>query len=149
MKSQFKTIFLTFLHLWDKTTSKWTRKLPPIFYKVNIDIWNLNFVQGLVTVFLAVSEGGGEMGSMYVLSYQLCWYVQIYIYLTLWYVHVPRSVQRYVHVPRYLYECSTCRYVRLNALNALHAHRPCFNSPFLKACKKTTAMNTLIQMFKK
>ena len=26
------------------------------------------------------------MGSMYVLSYQVCWYVHVYI--TLWYVHV-------------------------------------------------------------
>ena len=30
----------------------------------------------------------------------------------------------------HLYEGSTCRYVRLNALNVLHAHGPCFNAPF-------------------
>ena len=37
-------------------------------------------------------KGGGETGSMCLLSYQVRWYVH-------WYVHVPRSVQRYVHVP--------------------------------------------------
>ena len=29
----------------------------------------------------------------------------------------------------YLYECSTCRYVRLNALNVQYAHGPHFNAP--------------------
>ena len=29
----------------------------------------------------------------------------------------------------YLYERSTCRYSRLNALNVLHVHGPCFNAP--------------------
>ena len=31
----------------------------------------------------------------------------------------------------YLYESSTCRYVRLNALNVLYVHGPCFNAPLL------------------
>ena len=72
------------------------------------------------------------------------WYITIYI--TLRYVHVPRTDQhipRYVHlaiaievraptltcVSIYLYEGSTCRYVRLNTLNVLHVHGPCFNAP--------------------
>ena len=29
----------------------------------------------------------------------------------------------------YVNECSTCRYVRLNALNVLHVPRPCFIAP--------------------
>ena len=37
----------------------------------------------------------------------------------------------------YLYEQSTCRYVRLNALNVLHIHGPCFNAPFLLQTKLT------------
>ena len=53
--------------------------------------------------------GSGDMGSMYILSYQVRWYVHIfqsvwYMHVTwsvqcVWYVHVPRSLQRYVHVP--------------------------------------------------
>ena len=39
--------------------------------------------------YLLVQFGGCEMGSMYVLSYQICWYVHI----TLWYVHEPWSAQ--------------------------------------------------------
>ena len=31
----------------------------------------------------------------------------------------------------YLYECSMCRYVRLNALNLLHIYGPCFNTPVI------------------
>ena len=53
-------------------------------------------------------------------------------------MQVPRSVQRYVHVTNtlnsvviYLSECSTCRYVRLNTLNKMHIHGPCFNAPIL------------------
>ena len=48
----------------------------------------------------AFSEGGGETGSMYVLSFEVRWYVHI-IY-NQWYVHVPRSVQSvwYVNIPR-------------------------------------------------
>ena len=30
----------------------------------------------------------------------------------------------------YLFEHSTCRYIRLNTLNALHVHGPCFNAPY-------------------
>ena len=30
----------------------------------------------------------------------------------------------------FFYECSTGRYVRLNALNILHLHGPRFNTPF-------------------
>ena len=30
---------------------------------------------------------------------------------------------------RYIYEHSTCRYVRLNALNVLHVYGSCFNAP--------------------
>ena len=35
----------------------------------------------------------------------------------------------------YLYERSTCRYVRLNALNVLNVHGPCFNAPKIKVNK--------------
>ena len=45
-------------------------------------------------------------------------------YLTLWSVPMVWSVW-YVQ----LYEHSTCRYVRLNALNVLHVHGPRFNAP--------------------
>ena len=44
-------------------------------------------------------DGGGETGSMYVVSYELHWCVHIYI--TLWYVHVPRTDQS-----RPRYSCS-------------------------------------------
>ena len=47
-------------------------------------------------------------------------------FIALWYVHVPRSVQRSV------FERSMCKCVRLNALNALHVHGPCFNAPLYK-----------------
>ena len=59
----------------------------------------------------AFSEGGGETGSMYVLSYEVRWYVHI-IY-NQWYVHVPRSVQSvwYVNIPRSVLVCS--RYVHV------------------------------------
>ena len=36
-----------------------------------------------------------------------------------------------MHVPRYLYKRSMCRYVRLNTLNVLHVHGPCFNAPII------------------
>ena len=42
-------------------------------------------------------------------------------------------VLRYVHVPNrlsHLYERSTCRYVRINALKVLHVHGPCSNAPW-------------------
>ena len=35
----------------------------------------------------------------------------------------------------YLYECSRCRYVRLNALNVLHIQGPCFNAPHFNNVK--------------
>ena len=35
----------------------------------------------------------------------------------------------------YLYETSTCKYVRLNALNILHIHGPRFNAPHHKCYK--------------
>ena len=68
-------------------------------------------------------------------------YIVTLAYITLWYVHVPRYVQVprtdipwYVLVPHsmviYLYERSTCRHVRLNALNVLHIPRPLFIAPF-------------------
>ena len=59
-----------------------------------------------------------------------------------WYVHVPLNRPRYMHIPLwqaeqtramviYLYEHSTYRYVRLNALNRLQVHGPSrFNAPF-------------------
>ena len=85
------------------------------------------------------------------------WYITIYI--TLRYVHVPRTDQhipRYVHlaiaievraptltcVSIYLYEGSTCRYVRLNTLNVLHVHGPCFNAPDTNKTKIYIPMKT-------
>ena len=51
-------------------------------------------------------------------------------------MHVPRTDQNspwYVHIPQtmviYLYEHSMCMNVRLNALNVLQVHGPCFNAP--------------------
>ena len=44
-------------------------------------------------------QGGGETGSMYVLNYEVRWYDHVYI--TLWYVHIPRTDQnrlRYIHL---------------------------------------------------
>ena len=79
---------------------------------------------------------GGETGSMYVLSYQVCFYIHIYIYITLWYGQIPWSsvgTCMYLGLFRgtctYLYEHFMCRYIRLNALNVLHVHEPCFNAP--------------------
>ena len=59
-----------------------------------------------------------------------------------WYVHVPNNIYHlilgYVHlqinlkvykVSIYIYDLSTCWYVRLNTLNVLHGHGPRFNAP--------------------
>ena len=51
-------------------------------------------------------------------------------------VNVPRSVQRCADVI-YIYERSTYRYVRLNALNVRHVHGPYFNAPKMCAPKLT------------
>ena len=47
--------------------------------------------------------GVGETRSIYLKSSEVCWYVSIYI--TQWYVHVPKSVQKivYQHIPRYMH----------------------------------------------
>ena len=42
--------------------------------------------------------------------------------------------EKYGTLSIHLYECSTCRYVRLNTLNVLHVHGPCFNAPYLVEC---------------
>ena len=62
-------------------------------------------------------DGGGEMGSMYVLSYQIRWYIQIYV------------------TSEFIYERSECRYVRLNALNIPHVPQPCFIAPSKVMCQ--------------
>ena len=55
------------------------------------------------------------------------------LYITLWYVQIPFfgvGMCIYLGLFRgtYLYERSTCRYFRLNALNVLSIHRPCLNT---------------------
>ena len=38
----------------------------------------------------------------------------------------------------HLEKCSMCRYIRLNALNVLNIHGPCFNAPLLCQLKLNT-----------
>ena len=56
------------------------------------------------------NKGGVEMGSMYVMNYQVRWCVGTFININ-------------------LYERSTCRYIRLNALNVLHVPQSRFIAP--------------------
>ena len=42
---------------------------------------------------------------------------------------IARSSEQTRAMVLYLYACSTCRYVRLKALNVLHVHGPRFNAP--------------------
>ena len=48
-------------------------------------------------------------------------------------MHIPLEQSQVRFRLKYLYERSTYRYVRLNALNVLHIHGPCFNAPLWRA----------------
>ena len=57
--------------------------------------------EGKKPKIIVLSKGGGEMGSMYILSYQVRWYIRLYI--SLWYMQVPWNVQASLNKPRYVH----------------------------------------------
>ena len=83
-----------------------------------VKIYNTEHVLScaLVLVFSVIKRNARP--NKYITRYGTIAYIDR-VRLTLWYVHVHTSV----HL------CSTCRYVRLNALNVLHIHGPCFHAP--------------------
>ena len=85
-----------------------------------LNFLSLNFEH---SIFDACPMGGGETGSRYVVSYQV-WSVQRY-------VHVPRyvqSVQRYAHVPRYVQSVQSHVQVPRSVQRYMHVPRDMYQN---------------------
>ena len=85
--------------------------------------------------------GGGEMGSMNILSSRVRWYVHLYIHIQIRINQLLVFIKKLSPLPGFepptsgvvsqvhIYESSVCRYVSLNGWNVLHVPRPRIIAP--------------------